>query len=71
MPLMTCTKNGESGHKWGEEGFCYTGPDSKAKAMIQARAIEASKHRQDCKGVHFDKAMSDYDNYSDKLKGES
>lgn len=47
MPVTTCQRNGKSGHKWGEEGFCYTGPGSKEKAARQGRAIEAAKEKRD------------------------
>lgn len=44
MPLMKCTKDGKSGYKFGDEGHCYTGPNAKANAAKQGRAIEMSKH---------------------------
>lgn len=47
MPLKQCVKNGTKGWKWGDEGVCYTGPQGKAKAEEQGRAIEASKHAAD------------------------
>lgn len=34
---------GKSGHKWGDEGKCYTGPGSKAKAAKQGHAIKAQQ----------------------------
>jgi hypothetical protein len=40
---MRCQKNGKKGWKWGPEGTCYTGPRGKAKALIQAKAIQARK----------------------------
>lgn len=43
MPVMSCTKDGQSGYKWGESGTCYVGPDAKKRAKEQGRAIEASK----------------------------
>lgn len=51
MPIMRCQKNGKPGFKWGERGTCYTyTPGDKAgrerareKALVQGRAIEASK----------------------------
>ena len=43
MPLKRCTVNGKKGWKWGDSGKCY---ESKAAAMRQARAIEASKNRR-------------------------
>lgn len=47
MPVTECQSKGKSGHKWGEQGFCYTGPDSKELAAKQGRAIEASKSKRD------------------------
>ena len=44
MPLMRCTKDGESGWKFGESGHCYTGEGAKEKAAKQGQAIEISKH---------------------------
>jgi len=45
MPLMRCTVNGKAGWKFGASGKCYAGKAGKAKAALQGRAIEASKHR--------------------------
>jgi hypothetical protein len=39
MPVKSCQINGEPGYKWGDEGKCYTGPDAKAKAYEQGKAI--------------------------------
>ena len=39
MPVKSCQVNGEPGYKWGDEGKCYTGPDAKAKAYEQGKAI--------------------------------
>lgn len=50
MPLTRCSSKGKPGYKWGDSGKCYTGKDAKAKAMKQARAIEASKHGTSNKG---------------------
>lgn len=44
MPVKRCIKNGKPGYKWGDNGYCYTGPNSKSKAEKQGRAIEASKN---------------------------
>lgn len=44
MPTMPCTKDGKSGFKYGEHGHCYTGPNAKAEADKQGRAIQASQH---------------------------
>ncbi len=46
MPVMSCTADGKSGYKWGDSGKCYTGPNAKADALKQGRAIEASKARE-------------------------
>jgi hypothetical protein len=42
MPVMPCTANGKSGHKFGDSGKCYTGKGSRAKAEIQGRAIQSN-----------------------------
>ena len=47
MPAESCIRNGNKGVKWGAEGFCYTGPNAKEKALRQGRAIEASKAKRD------------------------
>ena len=47
MPVTECQSKGKSGHKWGEQGFCYTGPNSKELAAKQGIAIEASKSKRD------------------------
>jgi SPP1 gp7 family putative phage head morphogenesis protein len=47
MPIIECQRDGKLGHKFGEEGFCYTGPDSKAKAAKQGAAIKAAQARRD------------------------
>ena len=44
MPVKTCAVDGKSGHKWGDQGKCYTGEGSEAKAAEQGRAIKASQH---------------------------
>lgn len=44
MPIMSCSKNGTSGFKFGDSGTCYIGEGARAKAERQGRAIEASKH---------------------------
>lgn len=49
MPLQRCTKNGQSGWRWGESGTCYIGRNAKAKASKQGRAIEANKARRKSK----------------------
>lgn len=47
MPVTECQRAGKKGHKWGEQGFCYLGPNSKELAARQGRAIEASKSKRD------------------------
>lgn len=56
MPVMNCTKDGKKGKKWGESGFCYTGPNAEQKAIEQGQAIEANKN----KGINsaMDKKLS-------------
>lgn len=55
MPIKSCTKNGKSGYKWGDNGACYTGKDGKKKALKQGVAIEKSKQREG-RPSEFDKA---------------
>ncbi len=51
MPIMSCTKDGKPGFKFGREGKCYTyTPGNKesreravAKAQKQMRAIKVNK----------------------------
>lgn len=43
MPVQQCKRDGKSGYKWGNEGFCYTGSQSKELALRQGRAIQQSK----------------------------
>lgn len=45
MPVMRCQRDGRQGHKWGRNGFCYTGPNSRERAARQGRAIRASGYR--------------------------
>lgn len=45
-PIMSCTKNGKRGYKYGTTGKCFTGPMAKEKATKQAAAIEASRARK-------------------------
>ena len=47
MPVQSCTKNNKPGHKWGEEGFCYTGSNSEKLALEQGQAIQVSKTKRD------------------------
>lgn len=44
MPIQKCTKNGQSGHQFGDSGTCYTGPNSKKRAARQGRAIKAQQN---------------------------
>lgn len=43
MPIKPCQNDGKPGHKWGDSGKCYTGPDSKKKAGKQGQAIKISQ----------------------------
>lgn len=45
MPVKKCQKDGKDGFKWGDEGFCYTGPDAYEKAAEQGRAIKAANNK--------------------------
>jgi len=54
MPLQRCTKNGQSGWKWGQQGKCYIGKNSKQKAIAQAIAIGGGKIPID----HMDNAQT-------------
>jgi len=45
MPVTECQKDGESGHKWGEEGVCFIGPDSRERAAEVGRAIHARQNQ--------------------------
>lgn len=40
MPLQKCTKDGQTGYRWGDEGVCYIGENAKQKAIEQGIAIE-------------------------------
>jgi len=33
MPLQTCVKDDEVGYKYGDNGHCYIGPNSKKNAL--------------------------------------
>ncbi len=44
MPLQKCTKDKESGWRWGQHGHCYTGPDGKKKAIKQGILIEGPEN---------------------------
>jgi len=46
MPLKRCQSNGKMGHKWGDSGKCFIGPESRQRAINQGRAIQANKKDQ-------------------------
>jgi hypothetical protein len=46
MPLMTCTRRGKRGWKFGANGHCYVGPGAKEKAQAQAVAIAHARSRR-------------------------
>jgi len=50
MPLKQCTVDGKKGWKWGDSGKCYTGPQGRAKAMEQMKAIKSSQEAAAKKG---------------------
>ena len=43
MPIQRIKRNGSYGYRWGTSGKVYA---TKAQALRQARAIEASKSKQ-------------------------
>lgn len=45
MPVQECQKDGKSGHKWGSQGVCFIGSDSRARAAEVGRAIFAQEKR--------------------------
>ncbi len=45
MPVLPCQKNNKSGHKWGQAGVCFTGSDSRERALSVGRAIAAQRAR--------------------------
>lgn len=48
MPAVRCQREGRPGWKWGTTGnTCFIGPDAKAEAEGQGRAIKASQLRSD------------------------
>lgn len=47
MPVERCQREGRPGWRWGGEGHCFIGPDAKAEAEEQGRAIAASQMRND------------------------
>lgn len=46
MPITTCSTDGQSGHKWGEKGKCYTEGDTEKKAQEQAAAAHANGYKK-------------------------
>ena len=46
MPIKSCTRNGKSGHRWGDHGTCYTGRGSRLKAARQAAAAYVHGYRE-------------------------
>lgn len=62
MPLKKCSKDNESGFKWGDSGTCYTGPDGKKKAIKQGIAIEGpEKFSQKVKSNNVTFTQKDYE----------
>lgn len=43
MPLEKCTKDGESGWRFGPQGTCFVGKNGRARAVAQGAAINASR----------------------------
>jgi hypothetical protein len=43
MPVKSC---GKGKYKYGDQGKCYSGPNAKAKAEKQGKAIQASKRKR-------------------------
>jgi hypothetical protein len=39
MPVQKCSVKNKKGWKWGASGKCYTGKDSKKKAIKQGLAV--------------------------------
>jgi hypothetical protein len=50
MPTRRCTRNGQRGWKWGDQGKCYIGPGAKEKAVRQGVAIRESMKRRGKRG---------------------
>ena len=64
MPVTECTLNGKSGHKWGPNGKCFTGRDSRARAAAVGRAISAQGAEKESDELlkaaeHFVSSLSD------------
>ena len=47
MPVMKCIKDGKQGHKWGESGVCFVGPNSESKAAAVGRAVYAGRNDEE------------------------
>lgn len=43
MPIVDCTSNNKPGKKFGESGFCFTGPGAQEKAAAQGRATKSEQ----------------------------
>ena len=68
MPLKKCSEDKQSGWKWGDEGKCYTGPESKKKAIRQGVAIEGpEKFSQKVKAGDVKFTEKDYELVDDAL----
>ncbi len=46
MPVMTCTKDGKSGYKWGRNGVCFVGVDAKERAAKVGAAIKSKESKR-------------------------
>ena len=70
MPVKPCTKNGQSGFKYGDSGTCYTGKDAKKRAERQGRAIRARQNTSNSGAYHGvgEKAVKNRDKYKRMLK---
>jgi SPP1 gp7 family putative phage head morphogenesis protein len=44
---MECQREGQPGWKFGEQGFCFIGPEARKKAAAQGAAIKISQQRKD------------------------
>lgn len=70
MPIQECTKDGKSGHQFGDSGTCYTGENSKKRAARQGRAIKARQNTSNS-GVYSgvgEKAVKNRNKYKRMLK---
>ena len=46
MPLKKCTKDGQSGWKYGDSGKCFVGDGAREKARKQGVAIKISQQKR-------------------------